>query len=317
MKNYLVTTAIATALFTTGPAIAASDTTQLFLMEMTGENMQASELIGMRVYASDSEIDDSGFDGVQSEWEDVGEINDIVLNRNGEIDAVLVDVGGFLGIGERQVAMQMDALKLVPDIETEEAHDFFVVVPASVAELENAPEFDMTAMEASKATAQETVETAATDVDAGMKKAEDTLEQTTAEVDAELDKAGNTIEQTAATLGTNPETNGDEAAKAPDELVAAVESADAKWEQLTTEDLTGMRVYDANGEWIGEINQLNVDNDGRIEAAIIDVGGFLGLGEKPVELELAKLDLVSVDGVYRIETAETKEALEELPTYEY
>jgi hypothetical protein len=46
--------------------------------------------------------------------------------------------------------------------------------------------------------------------------------------------------------------------------------------------LTGLNVYNENGEKIGDINEVLVDRDGKAEAVVIGVGGFLGLGERDV-----------------------------------
>jgi sporulation protein YlmC with PRC-barrel domain len=72
--------------------------------------------------------------------------------------------------------------------------------------------------------------------------------------------------------------------------------APATPEQMTTEMLTGATVYDANDESVGEVSQLNIDSDGKITEAIVDVGGFLGMGEKPVALSLSELDILHEDG---------------------
>lgn len=41
----------------------------------------------------------------------LGEIKDMMLDRTGQVDAVIVSVGGFLGIGEKDVAVPFDAIK--------------------------------------------------------------------------------------------------------------------------------------------------------------------------------------------------------------
>jgi hypothetical protein len=45
--------------------------------------------------------------------ENVGEIDDVVLGRDGRVVAVIVGVGGFLGIGEKKVAIPFEALEIV------------------------------------------------------------------------------------------------------------------------------------------------------------------------------------------------------------
>ncbi|MFD2032266.1 PRC-barrel domain-containing protein [Ancylobacter dichloromethanicus] len=54
-------------------------------------------------------------------------------------------------------------------------------------------------------------------------------------------------------------------------------------------DLTGTEVVTSNDEELGSISDLVVERDGRIVAAVIDVGGFLGIGAKPVAVSFASL----------------------------
>ena len=42
----------------------------------------------------------------------VGEITDMLVNKDGVINAVMLSVGGFLGVGEKDVAMPMDAIRV-------------------------------------------------------------------------------------------------------------------------------------------------------------------------------------------------------------
>ncbi|WP_336489614.1 PRC-barrel domain-containing protein [Methylobacterium nigriterrae] len=46
--------------------------------------------------------------------------------------------------------------------------------------------------------------------------------------------------------------------------------------------LKGLNVYNNNNEKIGDINELLVDSTGKVEAVVIGVGGFLGMGEHDV-----------------------------------
>jgi sporulation protein YlmC with PRC-barrel domain len=43
--------------------------------------------------------------------------------------------------------------------------------------------------------------------------------------------------------------------------------------------LAGLSVYNNNNEKIGDVNELIIDRDGKAQAAVIGVGGFLGMGE--------------------------------------
>src|SRR5690606_3015240 len=62
----------------------------------------------------------------RDQWEDIGKINDIVLSQDGEVQGVLLDIGGFLGIGSRTVMVGIDDLYFVADSATpEDLDDFF------------------------------------------------------------------------------------------------------------------------------------------------------------------------------------------------
>jgi sporulation protein YlmC with PRC-barrel domain len=91
----------------------------------------------------------------------------------------------------------------------------------------------------------------------------------------------------------------------------------ADGEYLTAERLTGANVYDANDEIIGEVGELVLTSEGQVSEAIIDVGGFLGMGEKPVALKLSDIDILRKEGGddVRIYVSMTKEQLEQMPTF--
>lgn len=53
--------------------------------------------------------------------------------------------------------------------------------------------------------------------------------------------------------------------------------------------LKGLNVYNNNNEKIGDIDDLIVDRNGRVEAVVIGVGGFLGMGEHNVAVPFGDL----------------------------
>ncbi|MGP9632931.1 PRC-barrel domain-containing protein [Halomonas sp. AOP43-A1-21] len=79
---------------------------------------------------------------VQSSVEDdenIGTINDLIINEDGQIEAVIVAVGGFLGMGEKDVAIEWDSLELTQNADNDE---YEIRVNASQEALEEAEEFD-------------------------------------------------------------------------------------------------------------------------------------------------------------------------------
>ena len=59
---------------------------------------------------------DSGqdFGPIAANWERIGEAEDVVLTHDGAVAGVLVDVGGFLGIGDKDVLLPLEEIRLVP-----------------------------------------------------------------------------------------------------------------------------------------------------------------------------------------------------------
>src|SRR3954451_19928474 len=62
--------------------------------------------------------------------------------------------------------------------------------------------------------------------------------------------------------------------------------------QWRASKLKGLNVYNNNNEKIGDINELLVDKDGKIEAVVVGVGGFLGMGEHDVAVPFNELKFV-------------------------
>ena len=56
--------------------------------------------------------------------------------------------------------------------------------------------------------------------------------------------------------------------------------------------LTGLTVYNNNDERVGDINELIVGKDGRIESVVLGVGGFLGIGEHDVAVPFGQVKFV-------------------------
>jgi sporulation protein YlmC with PRC-barrel domain len=53
--------------------------------------------------------------------------------------------------------------------------------------------------------------------------------------------------------------------------------------------LAGVAVYNNNNERIGDVNELIVSRDGKVEAVVIGVGGFLGMGEHLAAVPFAQV----------------------------
>ncbi len=85
----------------TTPPPAASPSGQPMWYSHQADEMRASKLIGTKV--------------VNTANETIGDINEIVLGKDGKVAAVIIGVGGFLGMGEREVAMNFESLRMSRD----------------------------------------------------------------------------------------------------------------------------------------------------------------------------------------------------------
>ena len=84
----------------------------------------ARDLIGQAVYDPDKAK--------------IGNISDLVLTKEGKgVDGFIIGVGGFLGIGEKAVALKMDRLKMTPETDG----SLRLLIDIKKEELTNAPTF--------------------------------------------------------------------------------------------------------------------------------------------------------------------------------
>ena len=64
-------------------------------------NWRASKLMGLDVYNEANEK--------------LGDVSELILDKDGKVSAVVIGVGGFLGMGEHDIAVTMDKLKFVEE----------------------------------------------------------------------------------------------------------------------------------------------------------------------------------------------------------
>jgi sporulation protein YlmC with PRC-barrel domain len=76
-------------------------------------------------------------------------------------------------------------------------------------------------------------------------------------------------------------------------------------------------VYDPKDNKIGDVNDLLLDKKGRIQAVIVGVGGFLGVGEKDVAVPFEALKVAEKNGDTYLVMNATKQTLEKAPGYVY
>jgi sporulation protein YlmC with PRC-barrel domain len=229
------------------------------------------------------------YSGPNEDAERIGDVNDVVLGPNGNADAVIIGVGGFLGIGEKDVAVDFDRVSWV-----DRDGDRWIIIQATKEDLEAAPTYDRSA----------TMPNQMSSVDQN-----NVAPANTNNVD---NNQAVVVDNNNATTTTTTTTAANQPMAAPDRTkMKAVDMS-----QISADNLQGKRVYGANNEDIGEISDVLVTQDGKVDAFVVDVGGFLGLGEKSVAIGTQNIDFMSnEDGDLVVFTPFTQEQLEASPEY--
>ncbi len=99
--------------------------TAQFLNEQQPGDILASTLIGQPA--------------VNAQNETIGDVNDLVTDRDGKVIAALIGVGGFLGLGEKDVAVRFEDLKLTRD----DDNNVKVMLDLNKDTLTSAPDYKM------------------------------------------------------------------------------------------------------------------------------------------------------------------------------
>jgi sporulation protein YlmC with PRC-barrel domain len=88
-------------------------------------------------------------------------------------------------------------------------------------------------------------------------------------------------------------------------------------QSVTVTDWYKQSVYDPSNSKIGEIKDVLLSSDGRVNAFIIGVGGFLGMGEKDVAVPFNAVKRTTKDGKVNLTLDATKDALKTAPGLKY
>lgn len=269
ISKLLATTAIAT-LLTSGLWVTgamAEDATKPASAQQTSATPAAvadgslvTKIIGADVY-------DSAADNAQK----IGDVRDVVLSKDGKAKYIVIGVGGFLGIDEKNVAYDFGKAEWV-----EKKGERWLVAKTTKEDLQAQPDFDL--------------------------KVYDTA------------SASNT-NGVAATAASEP------SPATPDKTqTAAIDKSsltEMPMDKISTKDFIGTTVYGADDAKVGEIGDVVLGGDKKVDAVVVDVGGFLGMGEKEVAVGLEKLKFLSdKDGNRYLYTNFTKAQLEAQTAYD-
>ena len=110
-RTLLATTAITLCLATNALAQEATSTTSpaaaTASQPATDDSVGYFSAAPAQVLAS-SVLGKTVYTGADEKGEAIGDVNDVVINADGGAEALVVGVGGFLGLGEKDVAINFD-----------------------------------------------------------------------------------------------------------------------------------------------------------------------------------------------------------------
>lgn len=112
----------------------SSPSTQRYMATTPNKGMHATKLMGASVSTSDVK--------------DVGTVSDLIIDKDGQVVAIVLGIGGVLGVGEKNIAIAWRDVKRSGEFgmpgskrENADADDRRLRVTATRKELDSAPEF--------------------------------------------------------------------------------------------------------------------------------------------------------------------------------
>ena len=384
--RFLTTTALALVL-TTG-AFAASHTPALMTRDGEPAAMPAETDI---VFTTDAQVQAEGYETYTDPLtiadveeaplysavtgEEIGEVEDTV-SEGDQLRYLVLDVGGFLGIGEKTIAVAPDQ---VMAMRNPGLGDTRIYINATQEQLEQLPDYNSqaaAAMESAVGTLEGTVATEDGDVVPAETVTDDT---NMAEEDTQADMITDETVTENETMMADDETvvvvEGDTDAMATTETAQATDAVtptdtdntmttdgaavtengatmftrrdgtavrepmfgETRFEADPNYTVEGYEAYTGDyntlleegaveeaklfsavtGEEIGEVEDA-IEENGRVVALVLDIGGFLGLGEHTITVAPDQVSYARDPGLLadvRVYINATKEQLEAVPSY--
>ena len=295
--------------------VQSTDATQPAATDSTGAQKPAAAQPSEPVKKADGNLatnimGESVYNGTADDAQKIGDVKDIVLAKDGKAESLVIGVGGFLGIGTKNVTYDFAKAKWA-----EKNGDRWLVAETTKEELQAQPDFDRKAYDPAPGST-----TAANNAPAATTPA-------VVSSDTTSDKGAKPAEPAKSTAETKPAAPAAATAEnKPADTNATDETKTASIDKSTLtempmgdirgDDLKGTTVYGANDEKIGEIGDV-VLKDNKPDAVIVDVGGFLGIGAKEVAVGMDHLKFMTdKDGKKYLYTNFSKEQLEKQTAYD-
>lgn len=214
--------------------------------------------------------------------EKIGKVSNLVLDEDGQLVAVIVGVGGMLGIGQRDVAIEWSQIERKMD-----GDDFTLSVDLTEGSLRDAPEYHGDR-------SQRPVAMTGSDRDTG-RQAQSAQERTT----------------TPATPPTSQRATQATANRGSAEYVETLPAAG-----FHSAGLIGKSVKSHHDDkTIGEVSDLVLDTDGQVVAVVMSIGGIMGIGARDVAIAWDQVERRQVGDETTLWVNLTEQSLKDAPKY--
>lgn len=280
--------------------MAATDT------EAEGDALTEEDSTAMNM--ADGDIESDADEASAPSGEDVAAAEEAAGDEDTMTEEVAEAEKGEIEQEAEELAAEADAATEEAMAEGEEmAQDAEEATEEAGAELAEAGEN-------AEAAVEEGAEEVAQETDEAMTEAEQMAENAEAETEQAIDEAAENLAE--AGDEAEAEVESEMTAEADTEATTG-ESSDnwlAQFEEIadwTAADIQGREVATASGEVIGEIDELGMQ-DNRL-VAVVGIGGFLGLGEHDVALDISEM---SWDGEKFVADGYSAEELEGMAEYD-
>jgi len=237
----------------------------------------------------------------------VGEIKSVFISSEGAVDSVMVGVGGFLGVGEREVQLAWKDLQIADNGEKVTVNMTKDQLKAMAPYSYKDPSWrgnvfsdrgvwteDQRAARDARATADAAASANRDRAMADSKPAAD--------------------DKTPSTRASGPATTS--AARTPAATTATESTGDFNAAgDMSANAVIGTKIRNENKDTVGTVEDLYLDGQGTAKTVVISVGGFLGVGAKDVAIKWTDLKQ-SRDGKSLVLTTNlSKDDLKALPDY--
>jgi sporulation protein YlmC with PRC-barrel domain len=212
-----------------------------------------------------------------AENETIGEIKSIFIGKDGKVDSVMVSVGGFLGVGNREVRIAWSDLRISDNGDK-------VMVNMTRDQLKAKPEYRYSN--------------------------ESWRGQVFTDTGPWTARPSDTARPSERMTASNHASRSDQAATNSTSDFNALGD-------MSANTIIGATVRNENHDSVGRVVDIYVDDRGAIKTAVVSVGGFLGVGSKDVAVKWNELKFSRDGESLVITTNWTKESLKAMPDYKY